>query len=265
MEQYLLAMAGSLGAICILVVLALLLDSAINIGDSVYPSSLQMTVLFLKLFLAPLLKGSAWKSLVRGEKPELQTEHLSRLVKFIPDTKHMQKFVKVCHLEEKSDEIPFIYPATVFIYPTVCIMGSMAYPFPAIGSVHVYNTTTLFRKLHTNETFRCAIEPNKTIVPAKKGSEIEFLSTLVDDKNETVWTNSSVFIVLHSQRKNVSDGSVTWAEVADADLELLKEEDWKLSGNASVEYANVSKDFNPIHMSSIAAKLFGFPGEYRDI
>ena len=260
MYHYLLALAWIGGVVCILIVLALFVDSVINIGDSVYPTSLQMTVLFLKLFLAPLLKGSAWKKLVRQDKPELPTEQLNRMVKFSPDSKHLQKFVKVCHLEEKIDEVPFIYPATVFIYPTVCIMGSMAYPFPAIGSVHVYNTTTLFRKLHANESFRCAIEPSKSIVSAKKGSEIEFLSTMIDDKNETVWTNSSIFIVLHSQRKNISDGGKSWPDVADADLELLKEEEWKLSANASVEYANVSKDFNPIHMSSIAAKLFGFPG-----
>lgn len=260
MDHYLPALAWLVGGLGVFTIALLVLDSLLNTGDTVYPSTLQMVVLFLKLFLAPLLKGSSWKRLVRQDKAELQTEQLRRLVRFTPDAKHIQKFISVCRLQEGNDGIPFIYPATVFIFPTVCIMGSAAYPFPAIGSVHVYNTTKLFRKLLRKESFRCAIEPNKAVVHAKKGSEVEFLSTMVDESNHTVWTNSSRFIILHNQRRNSSDDGSSWPEVAETDLELLKEEDWKLSSNASLEYASVSKDFNPIHMSSLAAKLFGFPG-----
>ena len=240
-----------------------------NNGKNFYPTSFQIFALNIKLFLAPLTKGSGWKSLVKKDLPELNSDALTRVIAFNPDNKHIQHFKKVCKLQEEETSIPFLYPAVIVIYPNCCLFAAPEYPFPAVGSVHIYNTTTLYRKITTNEKYSCVLKAEKSVKHAKRGSEVEFISSLLDKDNKSVWLNSSKFLIMHNQRKKITDtntanttnASTVWNEPpVESDLKLLFEDIWSLGPNASIEYANVSKDFNPIHTSTLAAKLFGFQG-----
>lgn len=213
---------------------------------------------------APLLKGSAWKSLVKRDNPELNSAALTRTISFEPDANHINAFKTVCKLKDSADSIPFLYPAVVLLYPNICLLASPEYPFPAVGSVHVYNTTTLLQPLSSKQKYNSVLAADKTVKHAKKGSEVEFVSSMSDTSGKIVWTNSTKFLVMHNQRKK-SDStagvqSTPWPEPETATLKLLLEDTWVLGPNASREYAAVSKDYNPIHTSSIVAKLFGFPG-----
>ena len=261
------------------------LSRSLNKGTNFYPNQIEILFLNIKLLFAPLVKGSRWKSLVRKDNAELNPEKLTRVIQFIPNIKHITKFKKVCSLKDDDTSIPFLYPAAIVLYPNVCLMADPAYPFPAIGSVHVYNTTTLFKKLTVDETFSCIIKADKTITHVKKGSEVEFISTLLDSENNPAWINSSKFLVMHkahSKRQSsiatpppsqtdtttsTDTGNVQqqlagtqWPEPVESDLTLVREDEWKLGSHISLDYAAVSKDYNPIHTSTLAAKLFGFPG-----
>lgn len=222
----------------------------------------------VKLFFAPVTKGSKWKTLVRKDIPELNSDELTRVVAFVPNAQHIKDFKTVCKLQDDDSAIPFLYPAVVVLYPNCCLFASKHYPFPAVGSVHIFNTTVMYRKLTTSEKFTCILKAEKLVKHAKRGSEVEFVSNLMDKDNKSVWKNSSKFLIMHNERKKLPEpvagsnvAASTWDEPpSDSDLTLLFEDVWALGPNASVQYANVSKDFNPIHTSSIAAKLFGFPG-----
>jgi len=215
------------------------------------------------------LKGSAWKSLVKKDNPELDAAKLTRTIAFEPDITHIKAFKDVCKLKDADDSIPFLYPAVVLLYPNICLLASPDYPFPAVGSVHVYNTTTLMQPLSSKQKYKSVLAADKTIRHAKKGSEVEFVSSMSDHTSgKSVWTNSTKFLVMHNQRKKsdtntsatVGAQSTPWPEPETASLKLLLEDTWALGPNASREYAAVSKDYNPIHTSSLIAKLFGFPG-----
>ena len=235
-----------------------------NNGKTFYPTSFEIFALNIKLFLAPVTKGSGWKALVRKDSPTLDADALTRVIPFNPNVQHINDFKKVCKLREVESSIPFLYPAVVVLYPNCCLFAAAEYPFPAVGSVHIYNTTTLYRNISVSEKFVCVLKAEKTIKHAKKGSELEFISNLLDDNKKTIWSNSSKFLVMHNQRKKLSDTNITSTEWSvpplESDLSLLFEDIWTLGPNASIEYANVSKDFNPIHTNSLLAKLFGFPG-----
>lgn len=219
----------------------------------------------IKLLLSG--KGSKWKKLVQSANAELNSASLTRMIPFSPDVNHIKKFKNVCKLkEEESNSIPFLYPAVIGLYPVVCIFADPEYPFPAIGTVHVYNTTTLHRDVKENEKLAMTVKPERVMKHVKKGSEIEITSSLSDAGNNVAWTNSSKFLVMHNQRKkldsyDVSTATNSWPdEPVEADLKLLFEEVWSLGPNASKEYAAVSLDYNPIHINTFLAKLFGFPG-----
>lgn len=209
-------------------------------------------------------KGTKWRLLVCSSNAELNASALTRLIPFSPDIDHINKFKTVCKLQENS--VPFLYPAVIGLYPIVCIFADSEYPFHAIGTVHVYNTTTLFRDIQSTEKLAMTVRPEKTIKHVKKGSEVEFVSSLSDVANVIAWTNSSKFLVMHNQRKKIdsydeASSVAAWPnEPLESELTVLLEDIWVLGPNASTEYAAVSLDYNPIHINSILAKLFGFPG-----
>lgn len=101
--------------------------------------------------------------------------------------------------------------------------------------------------------------------PAKKGTEVTFVSTLHDKATgELVWSNSSTFLVLHKRTQptitpTVKPARETEPEGEDAPAPLL-EQTWALAADMGRRYAAVSKDNNPIHTMPLAAKAFGFPG-----
>ncbi len=98
--------------------------------------------------------------------------------------------------------------------------------------------------------------------PAKKGTEVTFISTLHDKAGQLVWSNSSTFLVLHKRRQPTITPTVKPEREAhpeeDAPAPLL-EQTWALAADMGRRYAAVSKDNNPIHTMPLAAKAFGFP------
>ena len=48
-------------------------------------------------------------------------------------------------------------------------------------------------------------------------------------------------------------------EVLASTLELMEVTRWKAPADIGRQYAKVSGDYNPIHLSAVSAKLFGFP------
>lgn len=66
-------------------------------------------------------------------------------------------------LKEPDDSLPFIYPAVLVLYPNMCLFGAAKYPFPAIGSVHVYNKTKMMRKLTSSEDYTCVLQVDDKI------------------------------------------------------------------------------------------------------
>lgn len=95
--------------------------------------------------------------------------------------------------------------------------------------------------------------------PAKKGTEVTFLSTLLDASGEPVWSNASTYLILHKQPKEVRDAIKKDPPSTEPESEPVLESSWKLGGSMGVRYAAVSKDNNPIHTMPLMAKAFGFP------
>jgi acyl dehydratase len=71
-----------------------------------------------------------------------------------------------------------------------------------------------------------------------------------------------IMVFLPKSLKPIWDGRTDIADTNDS-ITLSEElsQQIKLSLNAPMKWAAVCKDVNPIHMSSLAAKMFGFPGK----
>lgn len=67
-------------------------------------------------------------------------------------------FAKICELNfDKKDELVPFYPATMFLYPTVCLLSSRKYLFPVLGAIHVRNYFRFQKPLKSTEAYKVRI------------------------------------------------------------------------------------------------------------
>ena len=90
---------------------------------------------------------------------------------------------------------------------------------------------------------------------AKSGLEFD-VTTVVTVEGSRLWESISTYLV---RGKKYGEPQEAPALAAMADLEQPDTEtQWHVPRNMGRRYAGISKDYNPIHISRILAKLFGF-------
>jgi hypothetical protein len=61
----------------------------------------------------------------------------------------------VCALKrEKEAELPPLYPSTMFLYPTVCLLSTKKYAFPVMGAIHVRNLFRFYKPLEAKKEYQ---------------------------------------------------------------------------------------------------------------
>jgi hypothetical protein len=120
-----------------------------------------------------------------------------------------------------------------------------------MGLVHASNDIVQYREIKADEVlqFTCWIEGHRQI---GIGVEID-IHTHVHVSGELVWESVSTIV----SRSPPGDGVKRERPVVPSFIPR-KSEGWQLAGNLGRRYATLSKDYNPIHMFTLLAKLFGF-------
>ena len=152
-----------------------------------------------------------------------------------------------------GDTVPLTYPFALTFPSVMSLVSGFDFPFPAMGSVHVENQITQYKPIAVTDTVDVAVHA-EALREHRKGLLVD-LVTEVKVGNDTAWHQVTTF--LHQQRTSLSD---------EPKPEQKKQP--KLPPPNAVlhitpgqirRYASVGGDHNPIHTSSIGAKLFGFP------
>jgi acyl dehydratase len=152
-----------------------------------------------------------------------------------------------------GDAVPLTYPF-VLTFPTVMsLITEFDFPFPAMGAVHVENHVTQHRPIAVTDTVGIRTRA-ENLREHRKGLLVDVV-TDVSVGNDVAWHQVTTF--LHQQRTSLSD-----------EPKPPPQKQQKLPPPNSIlritagqirRYASVGGDHNPIHTSSIGAKLFGFP------
>ncbi|SDH98168.1 Acyl dehydratase [Rhodococcus triatomae] len=152
-----------------------------------------------------------------------------------------------------GDSLPLTYPFTL-VFPVVMkLMVSQGFPFPAIGSVHAENVIEQTRPISVSEPLDLTVHA-ENLREHRKGLLVDLVSE-VRVGRELVWRQVSSF--LKQQRTSLSDQpgpEPKPEEVPPPALRVARVDQATIS-----RYAAVSGDRNPIHVSSLGAKAFGFP------
>ncbi len=162
----------------------------------------------------------------------------------------------------KSQSLPILYPHVIAGAIHMNMLTHPSFPFGLLGAVHLNNRITQHKAINVNDVLDISSELGEHKV-VNKGLEFSF-STQVNVNNETVWEEVSTYFLAGKFGK--PDLLKENNETTQMELKTLEGASqvgkWYVPKDRGKKYAKISGDYNPIHMSSLLAKLFGLK---RDI
>lgn len=159
-------------------------------------------------------------------------------------------YAKVCGFPRK-DVAPLPYLHMLAFPLHMAMMTDAAFPFPAIGTVHLENSITQVRPVAIGEKVSLSLRAENLRASTKgKAFDMNVVATVGD---ETVWESTSTYLRIGKGDKENGDRGTEFAPVSVAGGT------WKLPEDLGRRYGAVSGDRNPIHLYPITAKAFGFP------
>ncbi len=148
--------------------------------------------------------------------------------------------------------LPPTFPHVLLFPLQMKLLTDPAFPFPPMGLVHVGNRIRVVRPLGGEGPFVGSVHAAH-LHPHAKGALFTLVLRL-EDQLGLLWEGESRMLC----RGVKLPGPVL--ERSDEDpLELTELDRWQAGADTGRAYARVSGDYNPIHLSALSARLFGFP------
>jgi hypothetical protein len=205
--------------------------------------------------LLTLTKGSSLK----GELPTLPRKGLAfNHFKFLPNK--VAEYSQFCDIKLHSQHVPIFYPYILFFPCQLMLMTDPLFPFPVMGTVHMSNEMTQYKPITMEETgFKAVVRFEDKLMLHDKGICYSIHSELYDSADQLRWHCKSVYLKKCDITKFKNGGERYASAIKEEDVENLEEiKRWHVPRSTAREYAKISGDLNPIHLSQAAAKLFGF-------
>jgi acyl dehydratase len=199
----------------------------------------------------PLVPGASRLPFVPGgggEIPDIRLE----LDGVVADPAAVAAYAKVCGFALR-DHLPPTYPHVLAFPLHMALMSDGAFPFGAVGLVHIANTITQHRRLGSDEELALRVEASK-LVAHPKGQAFNVV-TEARVGRQIAWESTSTF--LHRGKGDPGAAPAEAFPIVGDDVPASA--GWRLPGDLGRRYAAVSGDRNPIHMHSLTAKPLGFP------
>lgn len=167
------------------------------------------------------------------------------------DGKRLADYRKVCGFNDDG-LLPPTYPHILAFALQMQLLTAKDFPFPLLGLIHLRNRIRVLRPMGGISRAQVSVRVHN-LQPHPKGATFDLLTTL-DDQLGPLWEAESQMLC----RGVKLDGEAVeqhW-EPSQALTEVAH---WKAPADIGRQYAKVSGDYNPIHLSAASAKLFGFP------
>lgn len=176
------------------------------------------------------------------------------------DVANLAAYAHVCDLR-LGDTLPLTYPFTLAFPLSMQLMLDPDYPVAAMGSVHLTNQIESRRPLRVGDELSIRARA-QNLREHSAGLLLDIVTEIrTGDDDEPAWVQTSG--LLSKRRTSLTPPSdaprpqrpepPTAAEIGDPTVVT------SVSEALISEYAAVSGDRNPIHVSKVGAKAFGFP------
>lgn len=167
------------------------------------------------------------------------------------DRARLASYDRVCGFPLR-DELPCTFVHVLAFPLHLRLMTDPAFPFPALGLVHIENRIMQARPVLASERLDLRVWAT-ALEPHSRGRKFDLRSEARVGE-ELVWAETSTIL----KRGPSGEGGGAGRGASD-DEPLPVTATWRLSGDLGRRYGAVSGDLNPIHIHSVSARLLGFP------
>ncbi len=167
------------------------------------------------------------------------------------DTDHLAAYARLTG-HALADRLPGLYPHLAAFGPQLVLLTDRRFPFAALGLVHVENTVVQHRPLGVDETYDLVVRP-QGLRPHRSGRLVDLVSSATVH-GEPVWEETTTVLSRGGGDRATPDDSPLAG--VDPPPGAVR---WLVPGDIGRAFAAVSGDRNPIHLSRVTARAFGFP------
>jgi acyl dehydratase len=186
-----------------------------------------------------------------GRGGGLPEDHVARR-RVAVDPAHLAAYARVCRLP-LNDTLQATYPHMLTFPLQMALMSDRSFPLALPGLVHVRNRIDVLRAIGSDEPLDLEVWA-ENVAQHRSGAAVDLRAT-VSAGGEEVWRSTSTYLARGA--KAPEGAPEAEIEVAVGDLERVAAT-WRIPDDAGRRYATVSGDVNPIHLSGLTAKAFGF-------
>lgn len=163
-----------------------------------------------------------------------------------------------------TNELPLTYPYVLTFPVVMSVLTAPDSPVAAMGLVHLSNVIEQTRALTVDDVLDVRVHGDN-LRPHDKGVLLDIV-TVVSVEGEDIWTQTSSFLAKGAKLSSSSpykDAAPTNGRILEPIAFDAEQQDpisrVRVTGGDILTYANASGDKNPIHVSNVGAKAFGFP------
>jgi acyl dehydratase len=176
----------------------------------------------------------------------------ARLTLARPRIDDLAAYDRVCGFP-LGNTVPPTFPHLLTFPLQLALMTDRAFPFPAIGTVHLENSITQHRPVAVDELLQVTVSA-QDLRGHRKGLVFD-LVTKLHSRGEPVWEETSTFLRRGAGGSGAAADQPGPTRFPEAPAGT---DSWELPGDLGRRYAAVSGDRNPIHLYPLTAKAFGF-------
>ena len=167
------------------------------------------------------------------------------------DAGHVARYAQVCGFTREQG-VPLTYPHMLAFPLHMKLICASSFPWPVMGMVHLTNSVRQHRRIEPGDRLR--VEASFGPLTAHDKGQLFSILTRVLRGGELVWESESVNLRMgvKAPRGPAFESALLYA------APLARQADFSAPANIGRRYGRVSGDLNPIHLSALSAKLFGF-------
>ena len=152
-----------------------------------------------------------------------------------------------------ADPLPVTYPHVLTFPLQLALMSDRSFPLALPGLVHVRNRVDVLRPVRADEALDLEVWAER-FARHPRGATVDLCAS-VSAGGAEVWRSRSTYLARGARAPEGAPGSDLDLAVGDLARPVAT---WRVPDDAGRRYARVSGDVNPIHLSGLTAKAFGF-------
>lgn len=193
--------------------------------------------------------GSRPKLNPRQPLPALQ----ARLNGISVDAARLKAYNETCGYAD-VDSVPLMFPHVLSAPLQLALISAPEFPVRMLGAIHQRNHILQRRTIKKGDVLDALVGIGQSRV-VKQGMEFD-VQVLMTSGGERIWESISTYLTRGKFGDFVEPPAIAnMPEFEAAQCEAA----WSVGKDMGRRYAKVSGDYNLIHLSTLAAKAFGFP------